>query len=108
MSDMTEELEWFLAEKWDELRTKYPNVINVGIGKKIKDDEETDEFCLIFYVSDKVDKMKLRPAEVIPPIIDDVCTDVQPIKPSTWVAGETEPSKRNRVIQKRLGGGVKR
>ena len=100
-------LEKFLDENWDELRHKYPNVINIGIGRKIVANQETPQLCLVFYVEKKLDKNMLAPKEIIPPIIDSACTDVQHLQ-ADFQIGETEPSKLSRNIQKKIAGGVKK
>jgi hypothetical protein len=100
-------LEEFLDKNWDALRHKYPNVINIGIGRKEVGGKETNELCLVFYVTKKVDLKMLSPKEIIPPTIESTCTDVQNLQ-SDFKMGETEPSKRPRYIQKKLAGGVKK
>ena len=98
-----EELEKILQDNWTSLRTKYPNVINIGIGTKIVNEKE--EPCLVFYVTKKVEERFLTPKQIIPKEVEGVCTDVQPFEADFKVAA-TKPSMKPRKIQERIAGGV--
>lgn len=71
--------------KW--LRTTDPkslpyNIVGLGWGPKISNNEETDEYCLVFYVAEKKDLAQLAPEQIIPKHFNvssqiQVLTDVQ-------------------------------
>ena len=101
-------IEDFLEENWEKIRKTYPNVINVGVGNKRINGAETDQPCIVFYVSQKKPLGVLKPEHQIPRVLDEVRTDVVELSAKDYVMGETEPSKLPHRVQKRLAGGVKR
>ncbi len=58
-----------------------PNVVGVGIGYKETDGHFTDQLALIVNVSTKLPLAQLPPADVVPPQIEGVLTDVQETGP---------------------------
>lgn len=53
-----------------------PNVVGVGVGKKVVGGEETDELCVVVLVRKKVPEAQLQARERVPSTVDDVKTDV--------------------------------
>lgn len=53
-----------------------PNVVGVGVGKKVVAGEETDELCVVVFVRKKVSEADLRAGERVPNRINQVSTDV--------------------------------
>lgn len=58
---------------------KYPNVVMVGIGHKVKDGSDTGELSIIVGVSQKVAKDALAPEAIVPMEIGGHKTDVQQV-----------------------------
>lgn len=58
-----------------------PNVTGLGIGYKETGGQTTDELALIVHVAQKKPLAALKPAEVVPPQIEGIPTDVQEIGP---------------------------
>lgn len=56
-----------------------PNVVGVGIGRKFKNDRETDELSIAVSVISKLEERKLREEEKIPRNIEGVPTDVDEV-----------------------------
>lgn len=54
----------------------YPNVTGVGVGYKMVRGQRTDEVCIRVYVSQKVPKSKLQPAEILPEKLEGLPVDV--------------------------------
>jgi len=52
------------------------NVVGVGVSYKIRDGQRTDELGVAVLVRDKVAKAELAPADLVPPRVDGVVTDV--------------------------------
>ena len=52
------------------------NVVGVGIGSKFVEGQETATQCVRFYVDQKIPKNALSAAEMLPPAVDGVPTDV--------------------------------
>ena len=57
------------------------NVVGVGIGFKETDARFTDQLALVVNVSQKLPLSQLDPADVVPPQIEGVPTDVQETGP---------------------------
>ena len=55
---------------------KMPNVIGVGIGKKIVKGRETKETCIVIFVTKKIPETQMRKEDVVPAKLEDVKTDV--------------------------------
>lgn len=53
-----------------------PNVVGLGVGKKVVGGEETDELCVVVFVTRKVPPAELRAHGLVPLRVDDVKTDV--------------------------------
>jgi hypothetical protein len=53
-----------------------PNVVGVGIGYKEKDGQNTGKVSLVVLVEKKLTRQRLAPEQLVPPIIEDVPTDV--------------------------------
>src|ERR1041385_8122797 len=53
-----------------------PGVVHVSVGLKETNGEVTDQLCVRVYVKEKKDKEALIPAELIPPEVNGVATDV--------------------------------
>ncbi len=64
-----------MARYQDELM-RYPNVVGVAPGHRLRDGEPDDEQCLVVYVTNKVPESELGPGEVIPKRIGEVGVDV--------------------------------
>jgi hypothetical protein len=71
------------AKYTDELMQK-PHVVGVGLGQVQKDGQPTGEVGLVVMVDQKVPKSELAPEDVVPPVLDGVRVDVQPV--GTFVA----------------------
>jgi hypothetical protein len=54
----------------------YPNVTGVGVGYKMVKGQRTEEICLRVYVSRKVPKSELQPAEILPEKVEGLPVDV--------------------------------
>ncbi len=71
---------------WDRIRAakerhekrllRKPNVIGVGVGKKIVKGEVTEEPAILVFVERKLPEARLRKRDVVPKVIEDVKTDV--------------------------------
>jgi hypothetical protein len=46
-----------------------PNIVGVGVGKKVSDEKETDELCVCFYVEKKLPPSKVTGRHFVPPVI---------------------------------------
>ena len=55
---------------------RYPNVVGVAEGIRVRAGTPTGEACLVVYVSRKVPAAQLRPDEILPPEIEGVPVDV--------------------------------
>ena len=64
----------------DELLAR-ANVVATGIGYKVRDGVRTDELSIVCSVTQKVAIAELAPADLVPPEIDGVLTDVVPTGP---------------------------
>lgn len=53
-----------------------PNVVGVGVGKKIVDDVDTGKYCLTVLVEKKKSREQMSEEELIPEMLDQVPTDV--------------------------------
>ncbi len=58
---------------------KLANVVGVGVGIKEKHGQWTDQIALIINVSEKKDLADLSVEDIVPPVLDDVVTDVQEV-----------------------------
>lgn len=56
-----------------------PNVVGVGIGKKIMGNRETDELSIAVSVIEKLSERRLEEREKISPEIEGIKTDVDPV-----------------------------
>lgn len=63
------------AQHEDELM-RYPNVIGVASGMRMRQGKPTGEHCLVVYVSKKIPPDALGEGEMLPSMIDDVPVDV--------------------------------
>jgi hypothetical protein len=63
------------SEKEDEILT-YPNVIGVGLGRKITANKDTGDTCMMVFVERKIGKDKLAANEKIPETLGKFKTDV--------------------------------
>lgn len=78
----------------DELRQTYgPNIQGIGIGKRRRDGQATEEPCIVVYVHEKLPRAELalrgRQDEILPQEIDGVPIDVE--EGRTWEAGRHGP-----------------
>ena len=46
-----------------------PNIVGVGVGKKVTEGKESDSLCICFYVIKKLSTRKVTPAHMIPPVL---------------------------------------
>ena len=46
-----------------------PNIVGVGVGKKVSGEKETEELCVCFYVEKKLAPSKVSGQHFIPPVI---------------------------------------
>lgn len=53
-----------------------PNVVGVGIGYKERRGRRSDELCIVVLVREKVPLAGLEPQALVPPVIEEVITDV--------------------------------
>ena len=95
-----------LKRSYGELRG-LPNVLNVAVGSKIVDGEDTGKPCIVIYVSKKVKPRMLSASEVVPVKLEGVCTDVVELK-ADYTLGDTGVSRKSPEAQRRIAGGVKR
>ncbi|GAJ04643.1 unnamed protein product, partial [marine sediment metagenome] len=54
----------------------YPNVVGFGVGLKVKKGKKLDQLAIIVFVKKKLPASELAIHEVIPPIFEQVLTDV--------------------------------
>jgi hypothetical protein len=78
-----------------------PNIVGVGVGKKVAGDKETDELSVCFYVEKKLPPAKITGRHFIPPVIatstgTSVYTDVKRLG---RVMLEVKPLVKRRPIQ---------
>ncbi len=63
-------------EKHERRLLKKPNVVGVGVGKKIVKGQVTEEPAVVVFVERKLPEAQLRKRDVIPKVVEDVKTDV--------------------------------
>ncbi len=63
-------------EKHERRLLRKPNVVGVGVGKKIVKGRVTDEPAVVVFVERKLPEAQLRKRDVIPKVVEDVKTDV--------------------------------
>jgi hypothetical protein len=93
-----------------------PNVINVGIGTKIKEGIDTNIPSIIVYVSKKVPASSLSIADTIPKtlaitnneLIKNYVVDVVELSTNKFTLGETSVSKKDIATQRIIAGGVRK
>jgi hypothetical protein len=68
-----------VQNKYTDWLLRKPHVMGVGIGLAKKEDQVSDEVCLVVMVDQKVAPEALDPYDVIPPQLDGVRVDVQEI-----------------------------
>ncbi len=78
-----------------------PNIVGVGVGKKVAGEKETDELCVCFYVEKKLPLAKITGRHFIPPVIatstgTSVYTDVKRLG---RIVPEAKPLVKRRPIQ---------
>jgi hypothetical protein len=73
---MMEQLKQVKAQHQTHLLT-LANVVGVGIGFKQIDGQFSDQLALIVNVRQKLPPTELAPADIVPPEIDGIPTDVQ-------------------------------
>lgn len=78
MASSIEEIRSVLNNRRAELMNK-PNVFATGIGYKFADGKQTEQLCIKCSVQVKKPKEQLRPEALIPPQINDIPTDVDPM-----------------------------
>ena len=106
MEEAIEKIKSVISEHWDELINK-PNVLNVGIAKKVVDGVKTDKDAIVVYVSSKIPKKCLTKKELIPKFVSEIPTDVIELSTQDFELGPTEVSKKPLEIQRRIASGVK-
>jgi hypothetical protein len=62
----------------DELLAK-PNVVGIGVGMKVKEDQQTQEMALIVMVTQKVPASELAPEDRIPREVEGIPVDVKEV-----------------------------
>jgi len=95
---------------------KMPNVLNVGIGKKIKDGKSTNVPSIIVYVSKKIPESALAFTDIVPKtlaitadgITKNYTVDVVELSTDKFILGETSASKKDIATQRIIAGGVKK
>ena len=78
-----------IKEKAEKLLFQIPGVHGVGVGHKSTGGEYTDELSIKVYVTRKKPLSETPPAELIPPEIDGVKTDVVESNPPKPLAQDT-------------------
>jgi len=78
-----------------------PNIVGVGVGKKVSGEKETDELCVCFYVVKKLPPSRITGQHFIPPVMAtpqglSVYTDVKKLG---RVVPEGKPLVKRRPIQ---------
>lgn len=92
-----------LNRHWQELKDKSSGILNVAIGEKFAQGVNTHQPSITIFVEKKLDPSQLTGAEMIPPDVECIPTDVVELNPKGWVAGKTEisethPEERNRRL----------
>jgi hypothetical protein len=82
---------------------KMPGVVHVSVGLKEKGDQATNEFCIRVYVTEKKDKALLTPAEIVPPVIDGIPTDVNQVAVGRMLVDNNQYIPIRGGIQIRIG-----
>lgn len=107
-------LEEQVAEERKEEFMEKANVLNVrGDRTKVRNGVDTGLPTVTILVGEKVDMELLALKDMIPTMVADrktgtmVQTDIVALKPTTWTAGKTEPSKKSIAEQRKLVSGVK-
>jgi hypothetical protein len=86
---------------------EFSNVLNVAIGTKFVNGRDTGIPAIVVYVSKKKPCNMLSLGELIPVMVEDVDTDVIELSTDDYVLGNTNPSKLNPAVQRRIAGGVR-
>ena len=68
-----------ILKKYTEKLLPLNHVVGVGYGKKIKDNDMTDEECIIVMVDQKLPEAELEKEDIIPQQLDGMKTDVQEV-----------------------------
>jgi len=96
-----------ILDKWFNNLRRYANVLNVNVGEEITNGKKTGRQAIVVYVKKKVPRQQLAWNELLPDAIEGVPVDV-----IEWTAdyelGDTEPSRYNLKVQKRIASGVKK
>jgi hypothetical protein len=71
-----------VKEKYKKQLFSLPNVVALGIGRKIREGQSTGETAIKVFVSKKVDRKELEEHDCVPSHLDAVPTDVEEQGPS--------------------------
>jgi hypothetical protein len=85
---------------------RYPNVVGVGVGFKVKRGRRVRTLAIRVYVHVKVPLSKLKRSQRLPRSIDGIPVDVIVRKPVYYLFDPTNPSPRHAARQGVLFGGI--
>ncbi len=63
-------------KRYEKALLKMPNVVGIGIGRKVVKGRETKETCIVVFVTKKIPEVHMRKEDVIPLELEGVKTDV--------------------------------